>query len=138
MLVHSVKNRLIATLALLSMLLLFIAPLVSLALFLSHSDRVPYTSQSCPLSMNDGAMSEEMMHHMTPQKKGEHSSVESGLLCGYCELLIHFPFLVSLAAAILWFITALSRVTPRIPYQTIILIPFYPPQLSRGPPSVGC
>ncbi|MBT0724869.1 DUF2946 domain-containing protein [Rosenbergiella sp. S61] len=82
-------------------------------------------------------MSETMMaHNMSAKKSDQTQFPASGMLCGYCELLVHFPFFVWIAAAILWLITALSRTPPLLPYRTIILTPCYPPQLSRGPPQV--
>ena len=77
-----------------------------------------------------------MPHAMPMQKSEKPTTTDTGMLCGYCELLVHFPFFLWIAAAILWLISALSRAAPCLPYQTILLVPCYQPQLSRGPPRV--
>ena len=130
------KYRLAAVFAVLSILLLFIAPLISQSLYLSHSSHYSQTEQRC----NDDTMGNEemagaMMSHSMSAEKNDHIVLPaSGMLCGYCELLAHFPFFAWIAAAILWLLSALSLTPPPLPYRTIVLTPCYLPQLSRGPP----
>lgn len=132
-----VKYRLAAVLAVLSILLLFIAPLISQSLYLGHAARITQTEQRCSDAMGNGEMSDAMMSHSMSAEKSDHRSLPaSGMVCGYCELLVHFPFFAWIAAAILLLISALSRTPPQLPYRTIILTACYPPQLSRGPPRV--
>ncbi|MBT0721991.1 DUF2946 domain-containing protein [Tatumella sp. TA1] len=132
-----VKYRLAAVSAILSILLLFIAPLISLSLYLSHSQSLLTAAETHAQRMNNEEMPGMDMPHGMAMQKGDHTmSPESGMLCGYCELLVHFPFFAWIAAAVLWLITALSRFSPYLPYRTIVLLPCYPPRLSRGPPRV--
>ncbi|WP_241607331.1 DUF2946 domain-containing protein [Rosenbergiella epipactidis] len=130
------KYRLAAVLAVLSILLLFIAPLISQSLYLAHASRSTQTEQRCSdETMGSGEMSDAMMSHSMSAEKSDHAALPaSGMVCGYCELLVHFPFFAWIAAAILWLLSALSLTPPSLPYRTIILTPCYPPQLSRGPP----
>ncbi|WKX26737.1 DUF2946 domain-containing protein [Tatumella ptyseos] len=136
-----VKYRLAAVLAVLSILLLFIAPLISQSLYLYHASHTMHTEPRCSEDMTGmgdmSQMSDAMMSHNMSADKSDHTSLPaSGMVCGYCELLVHFPFFAWIAAAILWLLSALALTPPQLPYRTIVLTPCYPPQLSRGPPRV--
>lgn len=92
-----INRKLTAALAIMSVLLLFVAPLVSTSLLAAHAQQ---HADACDrvLEQTDSSMAT-----MMPTEQGEHyPMMHKGLACGYCDLLIHVPFLSWLGVALLW------------------------------------
>lgn len=117
------QRRLPALIAIVAVLLLFIAPDVSKTL---ESYRVTVDSgisahchagmmmdnRSAP-AMPDGSV---MMHadptHAMPHQRGSDSDTAGEFACGYCQLLVHMPLLACLFAAFLWLMCTIARTSP--------------------------
>lgn len=108
------QQRLSACLAILAVLLLFVAPVVSKDLMASQHD-----AMSDRMMMSHSAEAMPMMHHsaegiMSP----DHSmSGEESFACGYCELLVHVPLMLWTAVPLIWLMLLISRSPP--PLRTL-------------------
>lgn len=103
------QQRLSACLAILAVLLLFVAPVVSKDLM---------THQQGAMSarmMSHGADAMPMMHHhmddgmMSPDHR---MSDDEGLACGYCALLVHVPLMLWAAVPLIWLMILIARAPP--------------------------
>ena len=104
------QQRLIACLAILAVLLLFVAPVVSKVLMARHNSAMPAQKV---MSHSDDAM--PMMHHMDGDMmmpSGHMMSTDEGFACGYCELLVHVPLMIWAAVPLLWLMMLISRAPP--------------------------
>lgn len=131
--------RIAAWLALLSIAMLFVAPLISKSL--AHHETCQHEMFSMIMSgmqhdmpmaehcHGDAGMNQRMLsgHGMSPVEE---------IACGYCQLLIHLPFdLLILAVLILLILLLFCSPLPQQP-------PFFPlfrawtPQRARAPPAV--
>ncbi|GLR08515.1 DUF2946 domain-containing protein [Mixta theicola] len=121
------RSRFPAWLALLAMLLLFIAPVISKSLMAQHGHASPLmTAHMSAMTMAQPAKAER--HHPV--------SMMDDSACGYCVLLIHLP-LDSVRLPQLW--TLLQAAIPAVPLQ---LQPFVASWIPiwfrpRGPPVNG-
>ncbi|MFV9688139.1 DUF2946 domain-containing protein [Pantoea sp. KXB45] len=102
----SLRQRLTACIAILAVLLLFVAPMISKNLAAHHAMMADMPGMS--------AMSAEMsmMHH-----HGEMTSAapETGVMsfaCGYCDLLVHVPLLLWIFIPFIWWMCLISRAPP--------------------------
>ncbi len=133
MVVATAKYRLTALFALLLVLLLFIAPLVSASL--ASASR--YTATSL-ISSSEHQMMVGMEMPMisastsSPSTTSKHS--DPGVLCGYCDFLIHVPFFLWDALVILWLLGKIVGQPPLTPYRGIVHSVCYSAYRSRGPP----
>jgi hypothetical protein len=142
------QQRLTACTAILAVLLLFLAPVVSKSLMTHQgisTSSAAVVSVSTP-EINDPAM-EQManmadMHHMppaaTPAFPGEqdHHSMTMGddSACGYCELLIHVPLMLWLFVPLLWLIMLVARILRSPPVLSPLIQRWSFRQRPRGPP----
>ncbi|HAB73190.1 MAG TPA: DUF2946 domain-containing protein [Pantoea sp.] len=104
------QQRLSACLAILAVLLLFVAPVVSKDLMARHGD-----AMAAPvMAMSHSADAMPMMHHMDDamMPSGHMMSGEEGVACGYCELLVHVPLMIWAAVPLLWLMMLISRAPP--------------------------
>lgn len=103
------QQRLSACLAILAVLLLFVAPVVSKDLMARHGG-----AMAAPMAMSHSADAMPMMHHMDDAmiSSGHMMSGEEGVACGYCELLVHVPLMIWAAVPLLWLMLLLSRAPP--------------------------
>ena len=104
------QQRLSACLAILAVLLLFVAPVVSKDLMARHNSAMP---TQIVMSSGDDAM--PMMHHMDGDMmmpSGHMMSTDEGFACGYCDLLVHVPLMIWAAVPLLWLMMLISRAPP--------------------------
>lgn len=104
------QQRLSACLAILAVLLLFVAPVVSKDLMARHGSAMP--AQMMPQSHSADAM--PMMHHMDDgMMPADHMMAGSeGFACGYCELLVHVPLMLWTAVPLIWLMMIIARAPP--------------------------
>lgn len=143
------QQRLTACTAILAVLLLFLAPVVSKSLMTQQgmisTSSAAVVSVSTP-EINDPAM-EQManmadMHHMppaaTPAFPGEqdHHSMTMGddSACGYCQLLIHVPLMLWLFVPLLWLMMLVARILRSPPVLSPLIQRWSFRQRPRGPP----
>lgn len=74
-----------------------------------------------------------MVHRMM---SGNAMSPMEEIACGYCQLLIHLPFILFVLTALLWLMLLCVRLSP--PLRTIFTPIFraWTPQRARAPPAV--
>lgn len=124
----ALRQRLTACLAILAVLLLFVAPVVSKSLI--EQQRV---SQPAPAMMEMDH--HQMMEHAMPGMM-HHDADDGELACGYCDLLVHVPLMIWVFIPFIWLMLLHSRAPPlpRRPAPVIrrrVAIP-----RPRGPPSL--
>lgn len=56
------------------------------------------------------------------------------LACGYCQLLVHFPFLQFIIALFVWLFFIHVRRVAFIAPRAVVLVGFWSPGRARGPP----
>jgi len=98
------QQQLSACLAILAVLLLFVAPVVSQDLMARHSSAPPAQM------MSHDADAMPMMHHMADS--AHPVSGDEGFACGYCELLVHVPLMIWTAAPLIWLMLLIARAPP--------------------------
>lgn len=130
------QQQFAACFAMLAMLLLFVAPVVSKSqMMMSHAIG---TAQET-MSASDMPMM-AMADHGTPADHQQHDTgmMAGEIACGYCDLLIHMPLMIWLFVPLTWLLLLL-RQRPRPPETSAPLPPHYslshPP---RGPPDQLC
>lgn len=118
-------QRLTAAIAIVAVLLLFVAPVISNSL--------------APQMM----MPNMAMDQMTPSHHGDdhaagmmdHKAMnDAGFACGYCDLLIHVPLLLWLFIPFIWLALLLSRAPPPAPIAAPLLRPRRQLYRPRAPP----
>ncbi|MCU5775328.1 DUF2946 domain-containing protein [Erwiniaceae bacterium BAC15a-03b] len=126
------QRRIPALIAILTILMLFIAPEISKALEYRHM----------PEMATGGMAMDNMLTNHTPMQtaplSAHHSSAaepapivssDSGLIdyfaCGYCQLLVHFPLLLWVFVALIWLILLVSPSSPwhKISFYPVTLFP---------------
>lgn len=97
---HATAQKSAACLALLAVLLLFVAPVISKG----RTDPMPLP-QTREMAMN---------HHSATHAAHDHAAMmqEEGFACGYCELLVHVPFIVGIFTPTVWLTVLLARAPP--------------------------
>ncbi|MGO2303386.1 MAG: DUF2946 domain-containing protein [Providencia sp.] len=126
-------------LGLLAVAMLFIAPLISKSMAQmnsctdSHSQMVGHSMhQHQGLPSPENCESTGMMNHMLMTGMGQ--SPMEDIACGYCQLLVHFPFLILFIAIA---IRQLATLTRFIPFERCIQLWVFRPwslRLARAPP----
>ena len=104
------QQRLCACMAILAVLLLFVAPVVSKDLMARHGG-----AMAAPMmAMSPSTDAIPMAHHMDDAmiSSGHRMSGEEGVACGYCELLVHVPLMIWAAVPLLWLMMLISRAPP--------------------------
>ncbi|MEL5638923.1 DUF2946 domain-containing protein [Serratia marcescens] len=126
---RQLQQRFTACIAILAVLLLFVAPMVSKSL--THHPMMGGMTQTAAAMPHD-------MHAMAmpaAEHAGHHGMDPAEMIfCGYCELLIHVPLLLWAFVPLLWLMTRIARLpcAPRIvppPIRRLALRPS-----PRGPP----
>ena len=57
------------------------------------------------------------------------------IACGYCQLLIHLPFVQFILAAFIWLIQRLSQPVRFAPLRFPVIFRPWHPQCARAPPA---
>lgn len=120
------QRRLPALIAILAVLLLFIAPDVSKTLesyrtsansemsahhpagMMMNDMPMPAMSGHAAMMMHAGAA--EAMHH----DMGSEMGMMGDFACGYCQLLVHMPLLLCLFIAFFWLMCLIARTPPAL------------------------
>lgn len=107
---HYNRQRFTACLAILAVLLLFIAPMVSKNLA-ENRDAMAMSDMSMMDQHNDMIMADMPMgDHHSDMAMGDHSMMMSA--CGYCDLLVHIPFMLWVFIPFIWLMCLISRAPP--------------------------
>jgi len=147
------RQRITACIAILAVLLLFVAPMVSKTLQTQQSRT---NAQSDSMTMSYVAMPQHagMAHDaMAPMSESAHHAMmmdgmmpdmahntrsDSVMACGYCDLLIHVPLMVWVFIPFIWLTLIIARAPP-VPGITPPLVRHetytHPP---RAPPTFAC
>ncbi|MCG5386531.1 DUF2946 domain-containing protein [Providencia rettgeri] len=136
-------RQLAAYLALLAVAMLFIAPLVSKSMEHATACTEAHSETAAPLMhkhqgevMPENCELSVPMNHMLMTGVGQ--SPMEDIACGYCQLLIHFPFLILFVAAV---IRQLATLAIFIPFERCIqfwLYRLWSLHLARAPPQFLC
>ncbi|OKP48834.1 hypothetical protein A8A12_21700 [Serratia marcescens] len=126
---RQLQQRFAACIAIMAVLLLFVAPVVSKSLM--HHQMMSGMAQPA------ATMPHEMHGMVMPaaEHAGHHGMDPAEMIfCGYCELLIHVPLLLWVFVPLLWLMARIERLpcAPRIvppPIRRLALRPS-----PRGPP----
>ncbi|MEZ3498371.1 DUF2946 domain-containing protein [Pantoea sp. KPR_PJ] len=104
------QQRFSACLAILAVLMLFVAPVVSKDLMARHGSAM--SAAAMPLTHSVDAL--PMMHHMDDGMMHPDSAMapSEGVACGYCELLIHVPLMLWTTSPLIWLIMIIARAPP--------------------------
>lgn len=125
---RSIMQRLTAAIAIVAVLLLFVAPVISTSL----------APQMMMADMPEMAMDQMMpSHHGDDHAAGmmDHTAMnDAGFACGYCDLLIHVPLLLWLFIPFIWLALLLSRAPPPAPIAAPLLRPRRQLYRPRAPP----
>jgi hypothetical protein len=99
----SLRQRLTACIAILAVLLLFVAPMISKNLAEHHA-----------AMQSDSAMCAEMpmMDHHSEMSMADHGMMAPGFACGYCDLLVHVPLMLWVFIPFIWWMCLISRAPP--------------------------
>ncbi|WP_299998136.1 DUF2946 domain-containing protein [uncultured Cedecea sp.] len=134
-----------AVIAILAILMLFLAPEVSKNLVqwqanatethLMHSsvahDAVADHNHSAHTAGHHDHHAENGGHHMMGS-----TTMAGDFACGYCELLIHCPLIVWLFVPLIWLLLISSRTPPPIIYCLLPLVYFASSAQPRAPPVI--
>ncbi|MBK0090112.1 DUF2946 domain-containing protein [Erwinia sp. S59] len=124
---HQLRQRLTACIAILAVLLLFVAPIVSKTLM---------ERQSRMMDMPSQGMTSEMMMDMAMPGMDHHMMEDGEFACGYCDLLVHVPLMMWVFIPFIWLMMVISRAPPLPPLQAPVIRRFSPTHRPRAPPAV--
>ncbi len=140
--VHTFAWRTTTWLAIAAVLMLFIAPWISKTVMhqthYSHASSPVHTNQAMKHNMHQQSSVPVSCppvpeHPMIP---GQVMSPMEEIACGYCQLLIHLPFILFTLTFLLWLLLNIvirPFVTPLF-FATLFLL--WEPQHARAPPAV--
>lgn len=136
---RATTQKLTACLALLAVLLLFVAPVVSNSRHsaTSYETSNTHAHEHLVISNNPAVDHQSVQHHQAMSASHDHAAMQSeGFACGYCELLIHVPLIVWVFIPLLW----LALLQARMPPPLHLALPFPPQRYEihrpRAPPSL--
>ncbi|MEG3131858.1 DUF2946 domain-containing protein [Pantoea cypripedii] len=100
----AIRQRLTACIAIVAVLLLFVAPVVSKTL-LERQNHLQ--SMMADMPMHHDAMPDMAMPGM------DHHMMDDGeFACGYCDLLVHVPLMMWVFVPFIWLMLVISRAPP--------------------------
>ncbi|MGB7800925.1 DUF2946 domain-containing protein [Buttiauxella sp.] len=106
------RHKWLSALALLAMLMLFIAPVISKSLEQKRAGKNgehQMMVHSGGMMMEMGEMKLPASSHLMP---GAGASLMDDIACGYCQLLLHIPLIVWLFIPFIWLAWRISRAPP--------------------------
>ena len=104
---HAIRQRLTACVAIVAVLLLFVAPIVSKTL-MERQSQMATAPQHSMMSDSHHAM----MMDMSMPGMGHHMMDDGEFACGYCDLLVHVPLMFWVFIPLIWLIKVCSRAPP--------------------------
>lgn len=124
-------QRLTAALAILAVLLLFVAPVISKNLTL------PIMMPEMVMTQADHDMAMSQHNSGDHAEMKDHSNMSAnGMACGYCDLLVHVPLLLFLFIPFIWLSQLLLHAPPVRRLTAPVLRPIHHIWHSRAPPFV--
>ncbi|MEX0566129.1 DUF2946 family protein [Raoultella terrigena] len=128
-----------AWLALLAIAMLFVAPVVSKSIarqaacrHFSAASSMPMPGMHHDMPMAAHCAERAAMDHQV--MSGQAMSPMEEIACGYCQLLVHLPFVQLLLAMLLWLLLLFVVSTPLIPIACAPIFRAWAPQRARAPP----
>jgi hypothetical protein len=107
------RQRLTAGIAILAVLLLFVAPMVSKNLAEHHASQQRLSAISDEMPMMHHHSDRTMMtQHSDMSMPGHDMMMEPGFACGYCDLLIHVPLMLWVFTPLIWWMCLICRTPP--------------------------
>ncbi|MCT4716250.1 DUF2946 domain-containing protein [Enterobacteriaceae bacterium H18W14] len=97
-----------SAIALLAMLMLFIAPVISKSLEHRRAAEINHHAEH-HMMMDMGSMEMPVASHLMP---GPGASLMDDIACGYCQLLLHVPLIVWLFIPFIWLAWRITRAPP--------------------------
>ena len=129
---HQLRQRLTACVAIVAVLLLFVAPIVSKTLMEQQSRMMAMPSHG---TMSDMSMQHhEMMMDMAMPGMDHHMMDDGEFACGYCDLLVHVPLMIWVFIPFIWLIMVSSRAPPLPHVVTPVLRRYSGNHRPRAPP----
>ncbi|QFS60499.1 DUF2946 domain-containing protein [Pantoea dispersa] len=131
------RQRLTACVAIVAVLLLFVAPIVSKTLLERQTRIDPVASHSPSSAM-------PMHHHDMPMEIAmpgtmHHNMDDGEFACGYCDLLVHVPLMMWVFIPFIWLMLVISRAPPLPPLVAPRPRRFSGTHRPRAPPaSLSC
>lgn len=129
-----------AWLALLSVAMLFVAPVISRTL--AHHAACQHQHDAEMMDMSSLHHSMDMPVHCEENSRLKHSlmpdpsmSPMEEIACGYCQLLINLPFILLIFAALLWLLLRLVQRSPVIALNCSPVFRTCLVQRARAPPA---
>ncbi len=127
---HSLRQRLTACIAIVAVLLLFVAPIVSKTL-MERQSQMANMPQHSMMSESHHAM----MMDMSMPGMSHHMMEDGEFACGYCDLLVHVPLMFWVFIPLIWLVMVISRAPP-LPRVTAPIIRRYSgTHRPRAPPA---
>ncbi|KMK79449.1 hypothetical protein KCQ_18822 [Pectobacterium atrosepticum ICMP 1526] len=131
-------KRVAACLAIFSMMMLFIAPLISRSLVQLSACQVSAHHMPAASQHHHGVDDHETCHRGSTPHNLMMSSIGlspmEDIACGYCQLLVHLPFILSVILPLLWLLLSAHRPTYSPNFVCPTLFRPYCPQRARAPP----
>ena len=122
------RQRLTACIAIMAVLLLFVAPVVSKTL-LERQNHPPSIMADMPV--HHAAMPDMAMPGM------EHHRMDEGeFACGYCDLLVHVPLMMWVFIPFIWLMLVISRAPPPPRLITLVIRRQTGIHRARAPPAL--
>ncbi len=100
----SLRQRLTAGIAILAVLLLFVAPMISKNLAEHRAKMQGASIMSAEMPMMD--------HHSEMSMADHGMMMGPGFACGYCDLLVHVPLMLWVFIPFIWWMCLISRAPP--------------------------
>nr|WP_310616419.1 DUF2946 domain-containing protein [Pantoea cypripedii] len=105
----AIRQRLTACIAIVAVLLLFVAPVVSKTL-LERQNHMQ--SMMADMPMHHDAMPDMAMPDMAMPGMDHHMMDDGEFACGYCDLLVHVPLMMWVFVPFIWLMLVISRAPP--------------------------
>ncbi|NLS44004.1 DUF2946 domain-containing protein [BEV proteobacterium] len=121
---HATAQKSAACLALLAVLLLFVAPVISKG----RAERMPLPPAH-EIAMNHHSVTAAAHHHATMMQ-------EEGFAYVYCELLVHVLFIIGIFIPMVWLMVLLARAPPLPRVLPLYCPPLDATHLPRAPPRI--
>ncbi|MEB6377634.1 DUF2946 domain-containing protein [Leclercia adecarboxylata] len=128
--------------------MLFVAPVISKSLV--HQPACPPSVTTITMSDHHGMAMSDMHHNMAMAEPCEQNftlvhrlmagsamSPMEEIACGYCQLLIHLPFVPLVLTGLLWLVILCARIPLSLPAILSPVFRAWAPQRARAPPAAS-
>jgi Protein of unknown function (DUF2946) len=111
---RTTQQRLTACIAILAVLLLFVAPVVSKTLAEHHQMRaLTMAAEAGSSTSHHHSAAMQMQSAESSMMTMDHSAMPDGeFACGYCDLLVHVPLMIWVFIPFIWLMMLISRAPP--------------------------